>query len=538
MTTSRYLMLAFVCLAAGWLGLSRPVRAQNRVVRAATVTAAPGEVARVPITIEAQGNEIGVQFSISYDTSLLLNPQLEVGGDATNNQFFDANLTQTAQGRLGVVLLLRNPLAQGTRQIAIVRFQLAQTSGGQTAAITFVNEPTRQRVLDASASLLPADFVPGAVKAAQAFEADVAPRPNGSNGSVTVADWVQVGRFAAGLDGLEAGSEFQRSDCAPRSTFGNGAITVSDWVQAGRYAAGLDSLTPAAGPTAPGALAATDLPALLKPTGWPRLLRVTSPTFGGGRTSAVAVELLAQGDENALSFSLQFDARQWHFVSASVGDAAQHAALSVNSKLAADGQVGVALALPPGRLFEAGMQSLLTVNFVAVEGGETFAPDVAFSDWPTARELASVKAEELTADWMLVSPSLFTIPDSNGLAASVVVRVGADGQQRFESVAVFDSGRNRFVARPVDVSDENEQVFLALFGTGWQNGAALDAIQVMVDAVPVEVLYAGAQGGQAEMTGFAQLNLRLPPALKGRGKVTVQFINAGRSANPVKIVIK
>ncbi|HSE20029.1 MAG TPA: hypothetical protein VLB68_00170, partial [Pyrinomonadaceae bacterium] len=85
------------------------------------------------------------------------------------------------------------------------------------------------------------------------FEGDVSPRPNGNNtGSVSISDWVQVGRFAAGLDTPAAGSEFQRADCAPRTTLGNGSISISDWVQAGRYAAGLDPVPGAGGPTAPG----------------------------------------------------------------------------------------------------------------------------------------------------------------------------------------------------------------------------------------------------------------------------------------------
>jgi len=53
------------------------------------------------------------------------------------------------------------------------------------------------------------------------------------------------------LDTPANGGEFQRADCAPRATLGNGLITVSDYVQAGRYAAGLDDLVPAGGPTAP-----------------------------------------------------------------------------------------------------------------------------------------------------------------------------------------------------------------------------------------------------------------------------------------------
>ncbi|MGH9882963.1 MAG: dockerin type I repeat-containing protein, partial [Pyrinomonadaceae bacterium] len=70
------------------------------------------------------------------------------------------------------------------------------------------------------------------------FLCDVAPRPNG-NGAVSVADWVLIGRFAAGLVTPE-GNEFQRAD-ANR----DGTITISDWVKCGRYAAGLDPITPA-----------------------------------------------------------------------------------------------------------------------------------------------------------------------------------------------------------------------------------------------------------------------------------------------------
>jgi hypothetical protein len=77
------------------------------------------------------------------------------------------------------------------------------------------------------------------------FECDV----NG-DGIVSIADWVRIGRFAAGFDTPTPG-EFQRADSAPQSTLGNGIITISDWVQCGRYAAGLDPLVPAGGPTMP-----------------------------------------------------------------------------------------------------------------------------------------------------------------------------------------------------------------------------------------------------------------------------------------------
>ncbi len=93
-------------------------------------------------------------------------------------------------------------------------------------------------------------------------ECDVSPRPNGStNGTVSIADWVQMGRFVAGLDTPNPGSEFQRADSAPRSTLGEGIITIADWVQCGRYASGLDPVTAAGGPTGPLCGIAFSLPA-------------------------------------------------------------------------------------------------------------------------------------------------------------------------------------------------------------------------------------------------------------------------------------
>lgn len=81
-----------------------------------------------------------------------------------------------------------------------------------------------------------------------AWEGDVAPRPD-SDGKLLVNDWVQVGRFVAGLDTTESASEFQRADCAPHAEKGDGVILVNDWVQAGRYVAGLDAPQAQGGPT-------------------------------------------------------------------------------------------------------------------------------------------------------------------------------------------------------------------------------------------------------------------------------------------------
>jgi len=212
------------------------------------------------------------------------------------------------------------------------------------------------------------------------WEADVAPRPEG-NGAVTVADWTQAGRFAAGLDAPSNASEFTRADCAPRSSLGDNAVTLSDWVQAGRYAAGLDPLTAAGGPNG---IAPTAAPSL---TGMPRPVEIEAIEFGG-RRMAVALVLRGIGDENAVGCSLRFDAGRLRFVGAELGSGG--ASLLLNDTAAAEGRLGLIVGAPIGRALPSGRAELARVEFEALEPG---AKELALCDEPVAREAATVAAQ-------------------------------------------------------------------------------------------------------------------------------------------------
>ena len=149
------------------------------------------------------------------------------------------------------------------------------------------------------------------------YEADVAPRPTGNNdGTVTVADWVQVGRFFIGLDTFTNASEFQRADCAPKATKGDGQISITDWVQAGRYAAGLDAVVVAGGPTGPVPPQPTQAPELASREAQPRTLRAVSANFQRDQLGTLQIELDGQGNENAFAFSLNFDPQVMSFADA------------------------------------------------------------------------------------------------------------------------------------------------------------------------------------------------------------------------------
>ena len=246
------------------------------------------------------------------------------------------------------------------------------------------------------------------------YESDVAPRPNGSNnGSVTVSDWVQTGRFSAGLDTPNPGSEFQRADSAPRGSLGNGAITVSDWVQAGRYAAGLDPVTPAGGPTAPPSAPEKLGPGAsgIVPEGESdRIIRIVGPTLIPGQAAQIAVEMDSQGNENALGFSINFDPTKLTYVSTALGSGASGTQMNVNSSQAGSGRVGIAMSQPAGSNFAPGTRQLavLTFNVLQSASGSTV---VDFGNVPIFREIVDAGAQELSGTY--VSATLNIVAPDN-----------------------------------------------------------------------------------------------------------------------------
>jgi uncharacterized protein (TIGR03437 family) len=135
-----------------------------------------------------------------------------------------------------------------------------------------------------------------------------------------------------------------------------------------------------------------------------------------------------------------------------------------------------------------------------------------------------------------VAPALFSAnANGQGVASAVVLRVKADGTQSFEPAIQFDFNQRRFIARPIDLGPESDQVFLILFGTGLRNRPASSAVSLGIGGVMSEVLYAGAQG---DFVGLDQLNARLPRSLAGRGDVDVSLSIDGKPANVVRITVR
>jgi predicted RecA/RadA family phage recombinase len=133
----------------------------------------------------------------------------------------------------------------------------------------------------------------------------------------------------------------------------------------------------------------------------PAVLMAVSTTKPAGGPIVVIIRLLANGNENALGFTLEFGGQPTSslltFDSVVPGFSAQGVQLVVNTNELASGRLGIALALPAGVTFGQGNRELAMVQFrsSALTGTVSQSIPVAFGDVPTVRQLSSGTAAAL-----------------------------------------------------------------------------------------------------------------------------------------------
>ncbi|MEW6156622.1 MAG: immunoglobulin domain-containing protein [Verrucomicrobiota bacterium] len=377
------------------------VTVTSRRVRALPVTAVWGGRAELPVHFESEGNETGLQFSIAYDPMRLLSPTVRVGSSALE-AVMTLDTAQADAGRIGIQLTLPEGRAfeKGTNELVLIDFAVASNAGGASTLIEFIDEPTARNAASTNQTVLPLFSESALVMLLQGFEGDTTPRPDGNaNGSVTIADWVQVGRFATGLDEIASPGEFMRADCAPRLengnlVLGNGALSILDWVQAGRYAAGLDPIEAAAGPVAAALSIGDQASKFLLASSSPREIELVADRLVSGAISRLNLEIEASGDENAVGFSLEFEPTLLRFETARLH--VPGATLHINRSRATTGRVGFGLALPPGAAFQTGRIQLLEVEF-GVIASTSLPTRIVMANAPVRCEVASVHATSLPA---------------------------------------------------------------------------------------------------------------------------------------------
>ena len=113
-----------------------------------------------------------------------------------------------------------------------------------------------------------------------------------------------------------------------------------------------------------------------------------------GQTNVLPVTLEASGNENAVAFSVTFDATKLRYVNAITGSGAATASVTVNSNGVAAGRLGLVVALSPGSTLTAGMRELVRIQVAALVSAPSNI-EVLFGDQPVFRETSDASANVL-----------------------------------------------------------------------------------------------------------------------------------------------
>ena len=239
------------------------------------------------------------------------------------------------------------------------------------------------------------------------------PDPHGDN-VISLTDITKVGRYVVGLDPISAGPVFRRADTAPRATGGNGHLSVADYVQVGRYAAGNDGgRVLAHGPSnpIPRALGLRSVRRLNTQQSaaeekLPSRVSVTLRTASAqGRFKEEAIlRLDADGPVAGVGFSLQFDPAQVAFQRVELVGEAKQANLWLNDQQGDTGRIGCLIAAGPGQTFPEGGYDFVKVHFKATDDRPLLETNLAFVDRPIARQGSDEIANTLPVSFQMEAP--------------------------------------------------------------------------------------------------------------------------------------
>jgi hypothetical protein len=408
--------------------------------------------------------------TVGYDPTKLALQSVQLG-QATAGAYVQEVDTKTKSGFVGFAILLSSgsSVPAGTNeQVALLNFQALPVTSNTAVSVFFTNSPTLQQTYDNNFNLLPTVYSGGTVAVLPAeYAADVYPRTNSvGDHQVTVQDWLEMGRMVAGLDKPSSSDELLRADCAPRNV-PDGVLTVADWVQAGRYALGLDPLTLVTLPPVP--------VITFKPLDSPvptRTLEIGTVAAQRGQMVNVPVQLVCTTNENAVGLTVNFDPNQLTLTGVTMGSGINGARTNIN--YSQPGQLGVALALPPGASLAAGTNQLLTLQFATspnASGPAALTMDSSVAQLQLADKTANVLAANFVAGAVTLppQPTLTTAVAGANLQLTWPISTGTFQVQSADSpagpwtdtpITIVTNGLNATVT----VTATNQQQYFRLVG--------------------------------------------------------------------------
>ncbi len=172
-----------------------------------------------------------------------------------------------------------------------------------------------------------------------------------------------------------------------------------------------------------------------------RVVRVTNNSGPPSAAVSVAIELLAQGNENALGLSLSFDPTTLIYSQTTNGNGGG-VSLIVNANQVSSGRLGMQVGLGAGRTFQSGTQQVAVITFQIAGNTTADTTAINFGDQPIVREVGDATANSLPASWWPGTVTISNTPVKVDIYSGFVGSGGGAPYSRF--VGSFNSPRIQF----------------------------------------------------------------------------------------------
>lgn len=181
-----------------------------------------------------------------------------------------------------------------------------------------------------------------------------------------------------------------------------------------------------------------------------RIVNVTNAL--SGQVIQVPIDLVAQGNEAAVGFTVTFNPLVLGGPVAAVGAGVPGATIFVNTNEASTGKVGITLAMPIGQSIAAGTQRIVNLSFTVSSAATAGATPIAFGDQPVRREISDGNANAVTATFTsgtvtIVQPNplpvLSAINPATAVAGGPAFTLTVTGMGFIASSTVRVRGANR-----------------------------------------------------------------------------------------------
>lgn len=135
-----------------------PIPPNASIIRAVSTQTAFGLPVHLHFDLLARGGEKSVKFSFRLNPAVFVDPTASLSPQMAAGSTLTTDLSESAQGRIGITVNSTTPFPAGTRRMVTVAFRTSELATAGSYPITYVPTPVPFEIHDTNGSLLPQWF--------------------------------------------------------------------------------------------------------------------------------------------------------------------------------------------------------------------------------------------------------------------------------------------------------------------------------------------------------------------------------------------